>query len=584
MADDLGYGDSRAWYPASDKDTPTLNALADQGVKFTRFYTDSTCSTSRAALLTGMHPARLGFQPVARGISSELVTLPEYLQEQGYRTGLIGKWHVGEWYAQAQPGQQGFQQFYGYLNQWLLQGPVDGVPTLRTPVYDDAWLENERGEGERTTGYLPDVLTARARAWIAEFAKSKQPWFLMYATPLPHAPLAPPPELRQQNPVADSAEIYRAMVVHFDRNLAELMAELDATDQLKNTLVIVLSDNGAPLSRHGSNAGFVGGKNQYAEGAVRTPLLWLEPQDQKVWLGSQVKKMQVDEPVFITDIFPTLQRRIGGEVRIASDGIDLFERLPARALHWLSSTGFSTLLADTRFNGSWLQQQWTDRQRETIQGVHSQQQPLNPEDADYQRAEAAYKTWLDKVAEVALTERDAQWWGSDFLRTPLGVWDFYIAFTRTSPTVTGQPEFIAGQPGVWQLSLEEETFVLQLHGQTLRAALPAPLKNQQCYLLGVNADLFDRYSTLRAEPVLSNISLNLDDTLLLFEQRQFDDLTNVDVTLPLQVAQPLPSGLHGWRGQLSAPRIFHRGNWVGGWAFKLDERQLRQALCADRRF
>src|SRR6478609_7838934 len=112
LADDFGYNDSAIYQDIFQQTPvaamPTLEAFAKQGMRFTRFYTESTCSSSRAALLTGQYPARNGFMPVARGISADVVTLPEYLHTRGYSTHLVGKWHAGEINAAAFPEQQGF--------------------------------------------------------------------------------------------------------------------------------------------------------------------------------------------------------------------------------------------------------------------------------------------------------------------------------------------------------------------------------------------------------------------------------------------------------------------------------------------
>jgi arylsulfatase A-like enzyme len=194
VADDLGLGDLQSFAPASNTATPNIDALAAQGMRFDRFYTDSTCSASRAALLTGLHPARLGFHPVARGIAPDITTMPEWFRAQGYSTHHIGKWHIGELNAEAKPQAQGFDTSFGFLNQWFLQGPdANGKPVLKQPVYQNPWLVNESIGWRQYPGYLPDILTQHTSETITAMVATQRPWFIWYATLLPHGPLHFPP-------------------------------------------------------------------------------------------------------------------------------------------------------------------------------------------------------------------------------------------------------------------------------------------------------------------------------------------------------------------------------------------------------
>ena len=111
LADDMGVNDSGIYREDFQQipvmTLPAIESLAKQGVRYSRFYTESTCSTSRAALLTGLYPAGLGFAPVGRGLSPDVITLPEFLRQRGYTTHHIGKWHIGEVNQEAFPWFQG---------------------------------------------------------------------------------------------------------------------------------------------------------------------------------------------------------------------------------------------------------------------------------------------------------------------------------------------------------------------------------------------------------------------------------------------------------------------------------------------
>lgn len=573
VADDLGYGDSQAWYAQSDKQTPTLNALAQQGVKFTRFYTDSTCSTSRASLLTGQHPTRLGFHPVARGIPTELTTLPEYLQRQGYHTALIGKWHVGELYQEALPNAQGFDYFFGYLNQWFLQGPAaDGALQLKAPTYYHPWLVENSGALQAFDGYLPELLTLKTEQWLAD-QKADKPWFLLYATPLPHGPIVAPPDVQAQGQQA----IYRAMVKRFDEDLTRVLAALEHTGQRDNTLIIVLSDNGAPDKLAGSNAGFAGGKWSYSEGAVRVPMLWL-------WPNKFPPKAQLNpaETVFIADIYPSLvsylqQWGASEPPEQIIDGRDLFTQTAPVALNWMSRNSYSRLENNERYSGNWIFRTWIERQRETLSETGSNGERISEKQSA--AVEARFSAWLDDVSRTALIKAaDGSYRGNDFLRTPLKDWDFYIAL---KPELAGEnqlPQWLAGQKGSWRVYWDGKLLNLDMHGGSWQVRLPADGK---CHLLGINADLYDRFTNLGADINLSRVTVTLDAIERLDAKWQIEDLSGVNVTEPLYVGKTPEKSFSAWQGQASEPIMYHRGNRAGEWAFWLDEKALKQRLCAE---
>ena len=143
LLDDMGFNDLGA-NGNTAVTTPNLDKLASEGVRFTRHYTDSTCTASRIGIMTGMSPAKQGFRPDNLGLSPELSTLSEMLQEAGYSTHHIGKWHIGFASKLAWPKAQGFDSFFGFLNQFLLKDPHQaGAWTMAKPTYHNPWLQQD---------------------------------------------------------------------------------------------------------------------------------------------------------------------------------------------------------------------------------------------------------------------------------------------------------------------------------------------------------------------------------------------------------------------------------------------------------
>ena len=159
VVDDLGYDDTSA-INSSGLPTPNIKQLAQQGVTFRRHYADATCTPSRVAILTGRYPERSGFRPVGPEIPAEFSTIAEQLSTAGYATYLTGKWHAGEDRVEAWPGNKGFDQWFGFLNQWELAGEVSDLNVgNRRPTYRNPMLRKNGGELTPHNGHLTDILT-----------------------------------------------------------------------------------------------------------------------------------------------------------------------------------------------------------------------------------------------------------------------------------------------------------------------------------------------------------------------------------------------------------------------------------------
>ena len=168
--DDLGVNDVGI-YGSEHAKTPTLDRIAQEGVRFTRHYADATCSPARAALMSGRFPARAGFSPNGPGLSPQLNTLPRALKSLGYSTHHVGKWHMGHISTAAWPDAVGFDTWLGYLSQWLMAKPydhslLDGL--YSAPTYINPWLHDGSNDSRQYQGHLTDIVTERTISLIKD--------------------------------------------------------------------------------------------------------------------------------------------------------------------------------------------------------------------------------------------------------------------------------------------------------------------------------------------------------------------------------------------------------------------------------
>ena len=285
MADDMGYADA-GFTGATDIQTPNLDALAASGVTFTNGYvTHPYCGPSRAGLLSGRYQQRFGFETNPAydtsnpymGIDVDEILFPARLQECGYRTGVVGKWHLGA-AAPFHPNKRGFDYFYGFLGGGHDYFKID----LRLPVkegYTEALERN--GKPAVFDGYLTTALSIDA----AEFVRSSKdaPFFLYIAYNAPHAPLQAPDEAiaKYSKIKEEKRRRYAAMVDVMDAGIGKIIGALEENNLRQNTLVFFLSDNGGPQSTKqqpqkwngSSNTPFRGGKGNLYEGGVHVPFI-----------------------------------------------------------------------------------------------------------------------------------------------------------------------------------------------------------------------------------------------------------------------------------------------------------------------
>ncbi|WOH39590.1 sulfatase-like hydrolase/transferase [Thalassotalea fonticola] len=348
MSDDAGYADigfSGNIFGKANFATPNIDKLADSGVKFTQAYvTASVCSPSRAGMLTGRYQQRFGHEynlPVTpepgdtAEYSGMLVgekTIADHLKASGYRTGLIGKWHLGL-EPQFHPNKRGFDEFYGLLGGGRSYWENDKQNTDYRRIYRNQNAENYQG-------YLTDKLGDEAIDFIRR--NQEQPFFLYLSYTAVHAPMEAKPEHEELlSHIKDkNRRTLAGMTLALDESVGEVMNALDEFALTENTLVVFLNDNGGPSDYNFSiNKPFSGVKGTLYEGGVRVPFAMSWPG--KIKANSEYKKM-----ISSLDILPTALAAAGADLvgKNPIDGVDLLPFLseknseqPHQTLFWRRS-------------------------------------------------------------------------------------------------------------------------------------------------------------------------------------------------------------------------------------------------------
>jgi arylsulfatase A-like enzyme len=282
--DDLGYGDFEP-YGMVGVPTPNINRLAREGLRLTNFNTaQAVCTTSRAALLTGCYPNRLGLHgalpPWAKiALNPQEETIASLLKTKGYQTAILGKWHLGS-HPAYYPARYGFDAYFGipYSNDmWPVH--YDGTPVTDPANGRSKYPPLPLIEGEKTVriirtledqAQLTSSLTERAVSFISQ--NKKKPFFLYLAHPMPHVPLAASARFRGKS----EAGLLGDVLMELDWSVGEVMRALDQEKLSSRTLLIVTSDNGPWLlfgDHAGSSGGFKEGKQTTWEGGTRVPCL-----------------------------------------------------------------------------------------------------------------------------------------------------------------------------------------------------------------------------------------------------------------------------------------------------------------------
>jgi arylsulfatase A-like enzyme len=314
MTDDQGYGDLGA-HGNANINTPHIDALHDESIRFTNFHVATTCAPTRSGLMSGVNCNRAGAWHTVVGrsfLGSRFSTLPELLGDVGYTSGIFGKWHLGDNYP-FRPQDRGFDEVLIHGG-----GGVGQTPDVwNNDYFDDTYFHN--GEQVKYEGYCTDVWFDAAKSFIKEKVDKEEPFFAYISTNAPHGPFHVDDKYAEpyrDNPNIPNPNFY-GMITNIDDNVGALRESLKAWGVDENTLIIFMTDNGTSAGASfgkgqqvakGYNAGMRGKKGSEYEGGHRVPFLIRFPDKDGLKPGSY------DDLTTYTDILPTRVELAGGKL------------------------------------------------------------------------------------------------------------------------------------------------------------------------------------------------------------------------------------------------------------------------------
>lgn len=288
LTDDQGYGDLGCYGSETIK-TPNIDSIREEGMKFDSFYVHNRCSPTRLAFMTGSHAHRAGTDNVIYrrekiGIHEDEITIAEKLKEAGYATGIVGKWHLGDW-AEFNPLNHGFDSFYGFM---------DYGDKRATAIFRNHEIEEPLKKAGKTDGVHSPKLLKAGKEFIEE--NKDRPFFLFYSSPLPHTKWKPMDRFKGSS----KHGTYGDVVQEIDWQVGELLGTLDEHGLSSKTLVVFASDNGPQLNveGYGSSGPLRDGKWTNFEGGIRVPCIMK-------WPGVIPPGTSNDQITGIVDMLPT---------------------------------------------------------------------------------------------------------------------------------------------------------------------------------------------------------------------------------------------------------------------------------------
>jgi arylsulfatase A-like enzyme len=319
LTDDQGYADLGCFGSKTIK-TPNIDRMAQEGTRLTNFYAAAPiCTPTRAALMTGCYAIRAGLSTPLHvsdeiGLNSTELTLPEVLQEQGYRTACIGKWHLGH-IPKHYPTRHGFDVYWGTPLGHMFNRAAVGKAVGDT---SDLFLNNEQPISYPANEDLTERLTEVAVKFID--TNRDRRFFLFLSHTMPHEPLAVSKRFANKS----SGGLYGDVIECIDWSTGRILAALEENGLTENTIVIFTSDNG-PKKGHGSAAPLRGFKHQPYEGGVRVPCVAYAPG--RIPAGSTI-----DAITTIMDVYPTMAGLAGARIstKQVRDGKDIWPLLSGR--------------------------------------------------------------------------------------------------------------------------------------------------------------------------------------------------------------------------------------------------------------
>jgi arylsulfatase A-like enzyme len=311
MTDDQGYGDLGHMGNPIIK-TPAIDAFSSQGINLTNYHVGTTCAPSRAGLLTGRNCNRNGAWHTIMGASSlngDEVTLADVFQQNGYKTGMFGKWHLGDNHPSL-PNDKGFEEAF-----YLGGGGVGQTPDYwNNDYFDDTYMRN--GKPEKATGYCTDVWFGEAIKFIEN--NKDQPFLCYLSLNAPHSPFNVPEEYyniyKDETTILESQKRFYGMITNIDDNFSKLLTKLNELKLADNTILIFTTDNGTSNGYkvdaktgkvYGYNAGMRGTKASEYDGGHRVPFIIRWPQ------GGIKGAKKLNDLVAHVDMLPTLTSLAG---------------------------------------------------------------------------------------------------------------------------------------------------------------------------------------------------------------------------------------------------------------------------------
>ncbi len=478
VADDLGFAD--VGFRGSVIDTPGIDRLAAEGIQLNHFYTAPICTPTRAALMTGRDPIRLGLaygviQPWHNnGVSPSEHFMPQSFKTAGYQTAMVGKWHIGHAQETYHPNQRGFDHFYGHLNTEVGFYP----PFARAGGTDF----QKNGVTINDQGYETDLLANEVIRYIEERDESK-PFFIYMPFLAPHTPFDAPDDLKEkyadypikgplsrgeadgQNEAAlalgmeSVRPLYAAVVDGMDQAISQVLDTLDDEGIADNTIVLLFSDNGGFTQWFyggADNSPLRGGKGETYDGGIRVVSLMRWPDR---ITGGQV----MDQNMTVMDVFPTLAEAAGvtAQNTYTLDGRSMWPaiangtQMPARDdyIYFLSEIPNYGQVSVTAFDEEWKLVQFIQETQLTTEVTNELYHRIN-DPYEYEDLSAQYP---EKVAEMAEAIRQR----------------------RALHPISGVRASIAGPPG-WRAPKDWASYMIPLDDlqaeEDFGSALDVPVK------------------------------------------------------------------------------------------------------------